>query len=66
VTDQWRPYWPVDPLQDILEEQRRLRELMDPPSLRGLRQVLENLADLETGAGAEKRASDVSIRVRSP
>jgi hypothetical protein len=41
LTDTWREYWPVDHLQAILEQEKRLRELIDPPSLRLLRQIDE-------------------------
>ena len=41
LTDTWRQYWPVDHLQEILEQEKRLRELIDPPSLRLLRQIDE-------------------------
>jgi hypothetical protein len=41
LIDAWRPYWPVDPLQEILEQVRRRHELIHQSSLRLLRQIDE-------------------------
>jgi hypothetical protein len=41
LIDAWRPYWPVDPLQEILEQERRRHELIHQSSLRLLRQIDE-------------------------
>jgi hypothetical protein len=41
LIDEWRQYWPVDALQEILEQERRRHELIHPPSLRLLRQIDE-------------------------
>jgi hypothetical protein len=39
LIDVWRPYWPVDPLQQILEQERRRHELIHQSSLRPFRQI---------------------------
>jgi hypothetical protein len=41
LTDAWRPYWPIEHLQEILEQERRLRELINPPLLHLLGQMDE-------------------------